>query len=162
MPWWLILHIISLQKAGYKRAIIHPELINSFLLYPHSKQIFQKISHTVETVIKKLDLSCHFLSTKHVREFFISFPQFPVFFFTKEVQRYQHEMGATNETIHSCLSAMLAYYTTEKRFKPWLHCLSHIHLFIRGESNPKYQQTVIMIAQKHGINTACVHSSKER
>ena len=31
-----------------------------------------------------------------------------------------------------------------------------MHLFIRGESYPSYDQTIMMITQKHGIDTACV------
>ena len=54
----------------------------------------------------------------------------------------------------------LASYTTDEYFKPWLEVLCHIHLFIRAESNPKYDQTVITITQKHGIGTACVHTAK--
>ena len=37
----------------------------------------------------------------------------------------------------------------------------HIHLFIRGEWNPKYDQTVLMIVQKHGIDTVCLHIAKD-
>ena len=55
----------------------------------------------------------------------------------------------------------LASYTTDECFKPWMEFLSHIHLFIRAESNPKYDQTVITIAWKHGINTACAHTAKD-
>ena len=36
-----------------------------------------------------------------------------------------------------------------------------MHLFIRGETNPGYDQTVIMIAQKHCIDTACVHTARD-
>ena len=55
----------------------------------------------------------------------------------------------------------LASYTTEKCFKPWLEFLHHMHLIIRRDSNPIYDQTVIMITQKHGIDTACVHIAKD-
>ena len=34
-----------------------------------------------------------------------------------------------------------------------------MHLFIRGESNPRYDQTVLIIAEKHDIDTACVHTA---
>ena len=36
-----------------------------------------------------------------------------------------------------------------------------MHLFIRGESNPRYDQTVLTIAEKHGIDTACVHNVED-
>ena len=68
-------------------------------------------------------------------------------------------MGNANETVH--FQPSLAFYTTDEYFKPWLDFLRHIHLFIRPESNPKYDQTVIKITQKHGINTACIHTAKD-
>ena len=55
----------------------------------------------------------------------------------------------------------LSLYTTDECFKPWLELLCHICLFIRAESNPKYDQTVITIAQKRGINIAYVHTAKD-
>ena len=36
-----------------------------------------------------------------------------------------------------------------------------MNLFIRGEWNPKYNQTVITITQKHGIDTTCVHTADD-
>ena len=36
----------------------------------------------------------------------------------------------------------------------------HIYQYISAESKPKYDRTVITIAQKHGIDTACVHIAK--
>ena len=53
----------------------------------------------------------------------------------------------------------LASYMTEECFKPWLKFLHHMHLFIRGESKPRYDQRVLMIAEKHGIDTAFVHTA---
>ena len=35
-----------------------------------------------------------------------------------------------------------------------------MHLFLMGESNSRYDQTVMMITQKHGIDTACVHTAE--
>ena len=55
----------------------------------------------------------------------------------------------------------LASYATDECFKPRLDFFRHIHLFIRAESNPKYNQTVITITQKCGINVACVHTAKD-
>ena len=55
----------------------------------------------------------------------------------------------------------LVSYTTEESFKQWLEFLCHMHLFIREESNPSYYQTVLMIAQKNGINTTCIHTAKD-
>ena len=39
--------------------------------------------------------------------------------------------------------------------------LCHKHLFIRGESNARYNQTVLTISEKHGIDTACVYTSED-
>ena len=39
--------------------------------------------------------------------------------------------------------------------------LHHIHLFILGESNPRYDQTVLTIIAKHGIDTAWVHTAED-
>ena len=55
----------------------------------------------------------------------------------------------------------LASYTAKECFKPYLEFLGHMHLFIRKESNPKYDQTVIIITQLHGIDTACVLTEED-
>ena len=55
----------------------------------------------------------------------------------------------------------LASYTTDECFKLWLEFLRHIYLLIRAESIPRYNQSMIAIAQKHGIDTACVHTAKD-
>ena len=36
-----------------------------------------------------------------------------------------------------------------------------MHLFISEESNPRYDQTVLTIAEKYGIDTTCVYSAEE-
>ena len=46
-------------------------------------------------------------------------------------------------------------------FQTMAGVLCHIHLFIKAESNPKYDQTVITMAQKHEIDTACLHTAKD-
>ena len=36
-----------------------------------------------------------------------------------------------------------------------------MNLFIRGESNPRYDQTVLTVAEKYGIDSACVHTVED-
>ena len=55
----------------------------------------------------------------------------------------------------------LASYTIEEYFKPWSEFLCHMHLIFRGEVNPRYDQTVLTIAEKHGIDIACLHAAKD-
>ena len=36
-----------------------------------------------------------------------------------------------------------------------------MYLFIKGESNPRYDQKVLIITKKHGIDTTCVHTAED-
>ena len=36
-----------------------------------------------------------------------------------------------------------------------------MHLFIRGESNPRYDKAVITITEKHVIDTECEHTAED-
>ena len=36
-----------------------------------------------------------------------------------------------------------------------------MHLSIRGESNLRYDETVLITTKKHGISTACVHTAED-
>ena len=36
-----------------------------------------------------------------------------------------------------------------------------MHMFSRGESNPRYDQIALTITEKHGIDTACVHTTED-
>ena len=69
-------------------------------------------------------------------------------------------MDIADETHCSCHSAKFSIYTTEECFKPWMNFLHHVERFIRGESNPRYDQTVLTITKKYGIDAAYVHTTK--
>ena len=70
-------------------------------------------------------------------------------------------MDYTNVTIYSCLSAKFSILHNRRFFKPWLEILHHMHLFIRLESIPQYNQTVLIIAENYGIDTTCMHTVKD-
>ena len=89
-----------------------------------------------------------------------SFPQGPFSFLPKRYKKVNMDWALQTRPITHDFQLSLASITTDEYFKPWLEFLCHIHLFIRAESNAKYDQSVITITETQVIDTACVHTAK--
>ena len=92
------------------------------------------------------------------------FPQVPFSFYQRSTKKYKEvnmEWALEMRPFIHVFQPSLASYATDECFKTWLEFLCHIHLFIRAESNPKYDQIVITIAQKHVIDMAWLHTAED-
>ena len=89
-----------------------------------------------------------------------SFPYVPISFFWKKYKDVNMKWVLQIRPFIHVFQPSLASYTTEECFKSLLEFLCHLHLFGRGESKSRYDQTVVMFAQKHGIYIACVHTAR--
>ena len=90
-----------------------------------------------------------------------SFPQVPFSFLPKSYKEVNIKWTLQMRPFVHVLWPIFASYTTEESCKPWLEFLHHMHLFIREESNLRYDETVITIAQTYDIDTACVHTAED-
>ena len=90
-----------------------------------------------------------------------SFPQVQFSFLPKRYKEVNMKWALQMRQLIDIFQQSLTSYMTEDCLKPWLEFLHHMHLFIREESIPQYDQTVLTLAEKQGINTTCVCTAED-